>query len=433
MNDRDKIQNYRPVSILNGFSKVYERYLLNSLSNHIEKILSNFIAAYRKTYSSSHVLIRLTENWKKHLDNKKIVGTVLMDPSKAFDCIPNKLLIAELHAYGFNKKALTFLYSYLKRRKQSVKINDMESFFQILLPGIPQGSIFGPIFLNLFINGLFFFIKEAELANFADDDTGKDLTKLLEILRKECETAINWFRTNNMIVNPDNFQSMITSSKKDLSKYVLNINVVELTMESSVKLLGIEIDNKPSFEKHISNICKKASNQLNAICRLQTLMGHKEKEAMINTFMHSNFNYGCLIWHFCFKTSQNKTEKIHERSLKFLSNDYVSSYAELLEKSTSVSMENKRLRRIVYEIFKTPNDLNPVFMKDIFYYSPNLTHKNHNLYIHTQNTTRFENKSLRAFGANIWHTLPEHIKSTTSLLEFIKTWSGPKCKCSVCK
>ena len=96
---------------MNGFSKVYERYLLNSLSNHIEKILS--IAAYRKTYSSIHVLIRLIENWKKHLDNKKIVGTVLMDLSKAFDCIPHDLLIAKLHAYGFNKKALTFLYSNL--------------------------------------------------------------------------------------------------------------------------------------------------------------------------------------------------------------------------------------------------------------------------------------------------------------------------------
>ena len=143
-NDRDKIQNYRPVSILNGFSKVYESYLLNSLSNHIEKILSNFIAAYRKTYSSSHVLIRLIENWKKHLNNKKIVGTVLMDLSKVFDCIPHDLLIAKLHAYGFNKKALTFLYSYLKRRKQSVKINGTESFFQILLSGVTQGSILGP-------------------------------------------------------------------------------------------------------------------------------------------------------------------------------------------------------------------------------------------------------------------------------------------------
>ena len=85
--------------------------MLNSLSNHIEKILSNVIAAYRKTYSLSHALIRLIENWKIHLDNKKIEGTVLMDLSKAFDYIPHDLLIVKLRVYGFNKKALTFLYS----------------------------------------------------------------------------------------------------------------------------------------------------------------------------------------------------------------------------------------------------------------------------------------------------------------------------------
>ena len=228
-----------------------------------------------------------------------------------------------------------------------------------------------------------------------------------------------------MTVNSDKFQSVVISSKKDLRKSVLNINSVKLTMGSSVKLLVIEIDNKLNFEKHISNICKKASNQLNAICRLETFTGHKEKEATINTFVHSNFNYGCLIWHFSSKKSQNKVEKIHERSLKFLLNDYLSNYAELLEKSTSVSMETKRLRTMVYEIFKTLNNLNPVFMKDIFHYSPNVTHKKHNLYIHTQNTAKFGNKSLRAFGANIWNTLPEYIKSTTSLLEFkkiIKAW-----------
>ena len=131
-----------------------------------------------------------------------------MDLSKAFDCIPQDLLITKLRAYGFNKKALTFLYWYFKRRKQSVKINDTENI-QILLSRVPQGSILGPILFNFFINDLFFFIKDAELANFADDNTiyvgSKDLTELLEILRKECETAINWFKTNKMIVNPDKF------------------------------------------------------------------------------------------------------------------------------------------------------------------------------------------------------------------------------------
>ena len=80
-----------------------------------------------------------------------------------------------------------------------------------------------------------------------------------------------------MIANPDKFESMIISSKKDLSKSVLNINGIELTTESSVKLLGIEIDNKLNFEKHISNVRKKDSNQLNAICRLQTFIGKKKK------------------------------------------------------------------------------------------------------------------------------------------------------------
>ena len=89
-----------------------------------------------------------------------------------------------------------------------------------------------------------------------------------------------------------------------------------------------------------------------------------------------------------------------------------------MQKPTSVSVETKRLRTMVYEIFKTLNNLNPVFMKDVFHNSPNVTHKKHDLYIHTQNTTKFGNKSLRVFGANIWNTLPEYIKSTTSLLEF---------------
>ena len=105
------------------------------------------------------------------------------------------------------------------------------------------------------------------------------------------------------------FPSMIVSPKKDGNKSVLNINYEELTMESCVKLLVIETDNNLNFEKYISNICQKASSHLITICRLQTFMGRKEKEAMINTFVHSNFNYGFLTWHFGYKKSQNKVEK----------------------------------------------------------------------------------------------------------------------------
>ena len=91
---RDQIENYRPVSILSYFSIVYEKFLLQKFKPFINTFLSKFIAAYRENYSSSLVLIRLIENWKQAPDENFVVGTVLMDLSKAFNCIPHDLLIA---------------------------------------------------------------------------------------------------------------------------------------------------------------------------------------------------------------------------------------------------------------------------------------------------------------------------------------------------
>ena len=104
-------KNFRPVSVLNTFSKIYGKALKQQLNQNLDNTLSVFIAAYRRPYSTQHVLIRLTEDWRSNLDNDYLAGTVLMDPSKAFDCIPHDLLIAKLHAYGFDEDALVLSYS----------------------------------------------------------------------------------------------------------------------------------------------------------------------------------------------------------------------------------------------------------------------------------------------------------------------------------
>ena len=190
--------------------------------------------------------MRLIEDWKASSDNKKLVGTVLMDLSKAFHCIPHDLLIAKLHAYGLTTEALTFLYSYLIRRQQGVKINDAESIFKILSSGAPQGSILGPILFNIFINYLFLFINKAKLANLADDNTiyanSAEMETLLDILEKESETAIKWFKQNGMIVNPDKFQAMVLGRHKQKEKINLKVNGAEIKGQNSVTLLGVEIE-----------------------------------------------------------------------------------------------------------------------------------------------------------------------------------------------
>ena len=385
-NERNKIENYRPVSILNGMSKIYERFIRNSLSSFAENILSNFISAYRKAYSSNHVLLRLIENWKKSLDNKNFVGTVLMDLSKAFDCIRHDLLVAKLHAYDLSEDTVTFIYSYLKRRKQGVKINNTESLFQILLSGIPQGSILGPILFNIFIKDLFLFLEDVDLANFADDNTvytaNKNIEVLIKLLERESKSAIDWFKMNDMIVNPDKFQAMILRPDKKENKFQLNINDSIISSEDSITLLGIEIDSKLNFKNHVSKICRKAGRQLNAISRIQNYLGEKEKKLKVNTFVYSNFMYCPLAWHFCLKLSQNMIEKIQYRCLQLLTNDFDSDYKLLLEKTKTPIMETKRIRTIALEIFKTLNDLNPNFMKDIFNFSPHFTHKKNTIFLY---------------------------------------------------
>ena len=438
--DRNEKSNFRPLSGLGTFSKILERYLHNKISIQVDHFLSMFISAYRKKHSTNHVLIRLIETWKLKMDSNKVVGAVLMDLSKAFDCIPHDLLIAKMHAYGFDEDSLILFFSYLKDRKQAVKVNNTLSSFMTLVSGVPQGSILGPLLFNIFINDIVFFLERSDLGNYADDNTitawENSIKELINTLQNESNIAIDWFRENQMIVNPDKFQVIIfhKQGKTIEDNYTLSFGQYQIPSKNSVSLLGIEIDNKLSFKNYICSLIRKAAGQLNYLISKKNLLTQECKLLLIDSFLLANFNYCPLVWLFCNKALKQKQENIQKRALRFLYEDYESDYDTLLQRANKPTIELRKLRFLAIEIFKTINDLNPQYMKEIFTLNTRET-RDSKLIVKSQNTKKYGNDTLRSLGPKIWNKLPQNIKEAKNLNTFktlIKTWSGPTCSCSNC-
>ena len=148
------------------------------INDYISNFLSPYLCGYRKGFSTQLALLSLIEKWKKALDNKGFGGSVSMDLSKAFDTINHDLLIAKLHAYGFDKNSLKLLLSYLKNRWHRTRINQNFSSWEELLQGVPQGSVLRPLLFNIYLNDLFYLTGSIEVRNFADDNAFLPVTKI---------------------------------------------------------------------------------------------------------------------------------------------------------------------------------------------------------------------------------------------------------------
>ena len=131
-------------------SKAFEKI---SFSSKIS--LSQVLCGFRKARSTHHPLFRLLQKWQKEFDSGRFIGAMLMDLTKTYDCLRHDLLIAKLEAYGLGNSSLNLLLDYLTFRKQRTKVGSAYSKWSKIRRGIPQGSIFRPILLNIFINNIF--------------------------------------------------------------------------------------------------------------------------------------------------------------------------------------------------------------------------------------------------------------------------------------
>ena len=437
--DKDLKKNYRPVSVTANLSKILEKDMYEQIYNYINNFLSAYLFGYRTKHNSEQCILVMTEMWKIALDEHKIAGAILTDLSKAFDCISHELLLAKLHAYGFSKSALKFIQDYLTERTQRVKVNGIYSTKKKLKYGVPQGSILGPLLFNIFMNDIFYFLNESKLANYADDISTylskKGIFPFLQALKSETSTVLKWFKINEMKSNSEKCHLIVAENKNKLYTSSSHIYLEEekelLSNEKSVKLLGITIDDKLTFEEHLNNILKKGNQKLHALMRVSKYMTKDKLKILMNTFIETQFNYCPLVWMFHSREINNKINKLQERALRVVHKDETISYEELLRKNNSYTIHERNLQKLALLMFKVKHKLCPSPVQELF--TENIKG---NWQLPKIRTVNFGLETLRYRGPLTWDLVPKDLQSITSLETFkkkIKNWKPEGCNCRLCK
>ena len=427
-------KNYRPVSILPTLSKIYERLLSDQLTDHFNSLFHDFLSAFRASYGCQTTLLRLVEDWKQALDKNMYVGAILMDLSKAFDCIPHDLLVAKLQAYGVTNHSCNLMASYLSNRHQRVKLGDQVSSWMEIIKGV--------LVFNIFLNDFFYFLKKCSLYNYADDNTvayaHRQLAVVRDVVESETKISLNWFDNNQMQANPGKFQA-IAGGKKTFSELKsFSVAGIDIPCEETVRLLGVELDYQLNFNEQISRICQKVARQLNVLQRISKFLSEETRLLVFKSFIRANFSYCPIVWHFCSKVNTEKLEKLQYRDLKIVFNSYESSYEELLSRANLPTLHLGRLRTIALETFKCINNIAPPYIRDLVTLkqsSYSFRYEN-TLNIPVVRTVAYGQKSFRFEAARVWNSLPNELRKVTVFREFerlVRTWTGPQCNCAVCR
>ena len=415
--------NYRPISLLSVFSKIYEKTIYVRIYSYLVKynMIYSKQFGFRGNHSVNHAIISFTEHIRSMLDRGEYVCGVFVDLEKAFDTVHHDILCEKLKFYGLRGNINKLLKSYLSDRKQFVSINGFDSEVQNVTCGVPQGSSLGPLLFLLYINDLRLCLSDTGCGHFADDTfivfNSKKPKTIESVINYELKKVTKWLRLNKLSLNAAKTEVIFFRSKRhplDYNKISIKMNGLKITPVDYVKYLGMYIDKFLDWDQHIQELSKKL-NRANGI--LSKLRYNTPLDICLQVYyaiFYSYLIYGCNVWGFTSEENINAIQVLQNKCIRIIT---FASYSSNVDQSF-LDLKLLKVRevikmhqlKVVYDFHdkSLPDDLMDLFRLSTNIHTTNRTLNsalNNLIHIPKIKTVTYGNHSIRYHCGKLWNDM----------------------------
>ena len=415
--------NYRPISLLSVFSKIYEKNIYSRVYSYLvkNKLIYEKQFGFRGNHSVNHAIISITEYIRSLLDKGEYVCGVFVDLEKAFDTVHHDILCDKIKAYGLRGNINTLLKSYLSNRKQYVSINGYDSEVRDVTCGVPQGSSLGPLLFLIYINDLRLSLSKTSCGHFADDTFiifhSKKPKTIETIINTELKDIVKWLRLNKLSLNAAKTELIFFRSYKHPLNYdniSIKMNGIKLTPVDYIKYLGMYLDKFLDWNRHIEELSKKLSRANGVLSKLRYNAPLNLCLQVYYAILYSYLNIGCNVWAFTSEKNIDDIRILQDKCVRIMTfapfrSNTDQSYIDLgLLKVRDVIKTNQL--KIVYDYYdqKLPDDLMSLFVLSSNVHMTNQVLNsaiNNLIHIPAFGTITYGKNSIKYHCAKLWNDM----------------------------